>query len=181
MIISLEKNSQECNHCIINAWLVFKECTKLFPKILYYMHSHWWSNLLAFYKGWHHYFFKFEPSDRYVVIVYVCVYILLNPMDVVLIFISLMINDFEHLYMCPFDICVYSSLGYILSIIRLGCLSSHRTLLRILLFVLALRQLICSSGWSWALKIFPLSFRVLGTIRMDHHACLWEVWMLVCC
>lgn len=77
-----------------------------------------------------------------------CVYILLNPMDVVLIFILLMINDFEHLYMCPFDICVYSSLGYILSIIRLGCLSSHRTLLRILLFVLALRQLICSSGWS---------------------------------
>lgn len=181
MIISLEKNSQECNHCIRNAWLVFKECTKLFPKILYYMHSHWWSNLLTFFSRVDITIFLNLSHLIGMLWLCMCVYILLNPMDVVLIFISLMINDFEHLYTCPFDICVYSSLGYILSIIRLGCLSSHRTLLRILLFVLALRQLICSSGWSWALKIFPLSFRVLGTIRMDHHACLWEVWMLVCC
>lgn len=86
-----------------------------------------------------------------------------------------------NIFTCAYLTFVYSSLGYILSIIRLGCLSSHRTVLRILLFVLALRKLICSSGWSWALKNFPSSFRVLGTIGMDHHACLWEVWMLVCC
>lgn len=86
-----------------------------------------------------------------------------------------------NIFTCAYLTFVYSSLGYILSIIRLGCLSSHRTVLRILLFVLALRKLICSSDWSWALKNFPSSFRVLGTIGMDHHACLWEVWMLVCC
>lgn len=100
------------------------------------------------FKGWHHYFLNLSHLIGMLWLC-MCAYILLNPMNAVLIFISLMINDFEHLYMCPFDICVYSSLGYILSIIRLGCLSSHCTVLRILLFVLALRQLICSSDWSW--------------------------------
>lgn len=132
------------------------------------------------FKGWHHCFLNLSHFDRYAVIVYVW-YILLNPMDAVLIFISLMINDFEQLYMCPFGICVYSSLGYILPIIRPGCLSSPCTDLRILLFVSALRQFIHSSGWSWALKFSSSSFRVLGTIGMDHHACLWEVWVLVFC